>query len=536
MGQSTRAALDLHSERSADSSYPYAVSNFVDECGLNVKGGDGGAGCTSFRREAHVAMGGPDGGDGGSGGDVWLVADRNVASLLSFRDHPHRKATNGSHGSGKKKHGHGGDDLFVHVPIGTTVKDRDGEILADLVHDRDRWLAAEGGIGGKGNAKFLSNKRRAPGFAEQGEIGQERWMWLELKLMADVALVGFPNVGKSTLISRISAARPKIADYPFTTLVPNLGVVRINEGNGLAFEMVVADIPGLIEGAAEGRGLGHQFLRHIERARALVLLLDLSPLAERSPEEQERVLLAELESYRPDMLDRPRVRIGSRSDMAEGDQAAQFDGLSVSAITGAGVPQLLGLLRRAVETARANEPESDGFVTLRPVAEGIKIGRRDDGSFEVIGREATRAVGLSDMTNSEALDVARERLTKLGVDRALARAGARNGDVVHIAKFSFDYESDDTLEVQPFDDAAPVARHRRNREAHTGDWLEEEPPSGTPAGGISYVSESQATEVDMNDSDLNVSETAVSDMDDSDMNESDAETEVIYVQRGSSPT
>ena len=341
---------------------------------------------------------------------------------------------------------------------------------------------------------------------------------------------------KSTLISRISAARPKIADYPFTTLVPNLGVVRINEGNGLAFEMVVADIPGLIEGAAEGRGLGHQFLRHIERARALVLLLVLSPLAERSPEEQERVLLAELESYRPDMLDRPRVRIGSRSDMAEGDQAAQFDGLSVSAITGAGVPQLLGLLRRAVETARANEPESDGFVTLRPVAEGIKIGRRDDGSFEVIGREATRAVGLSDMTNSEALDVARERLTKLGVDRALARAGARNGDVVHIAKFSFDYESDDTLEVQPFDDAAPVARHRRNREAHTGDWLEEEPPSGTPAGGISYVSESQATEVDMNDSDLNVSETAVSDMDDSDMNESDAETEVIYVQRGSSPT
>jgi GTP-binding protein len=275
------------------------------------------------------------------------------------------------------------------------------------------------------------------------------------------------------LISRISAARPKIADYPFTTLVPNLGVVRIKEGNGVAFEMVVADIPGLIEGAAEGRGLGHQFLRHIERARALVLLLDLSPLAESSPEEQERVLLGELRSYRPDMLERPRVRIGSRADMADEATLEAFDGLAVSAITGAGVPQLLGLLRTAVEAARATEPPPEGFVTLRPVAEGIKIGRRDDGSFEVQGREAQRAVGLSDLTNAEALDVARERLSKLGVDKALARAGARNGDVVHIAKFSFDYESDVALEVQPFDEAAPTARHRRNRDESEADWLEE---------------------------------------------------------------
>jgi Obg family GTPase CgtA-like protein len=227
--------------------------------------------------------------------------------------------------------------------------------------------------------------------------------------------------------------------------------------------------------------------------------------------------------------------------MAEGDQAAQFDGLSVSAITGAGVPQLLGLLRRAVETARANEPESDGFVTLRPVAEGIKIGRRDDGSFEVIGREATRAVGLSDMTNSEALDVARERLTKLGVDRALARAGARNGDVVHIAKFSFDYESADTLEVQPFDDAAPVARHRRNREAHTGDWLEEDQPSVKPGGSVSYVSgsdalDSDAADVDAADSAVKHSDADAPDVNDADLNDSDGETEVIYVQRGPNPT
>jgi GTP-binding protein len=255
------------------------VSGFVDECQINVRGGDGGAGCVAVRREAHVAKGGPDGGDGGKGGDVWMVADRNVASLLAFKDHPHRRAASGTHGSGKKKHGHGGDDLIVHVPEGTVVLDRDGMVLADLVNQGDRFLAAAGGRGGKGNARFLSNKRRAPMFAEQGEVGEERWLELELKLMADVALVGFPNVGKSTLISRVSAAKPKIADYPFTTLEPNLGVVRLDEG----YEYVVADIPGLIEGASEGRGLGHQFLRHIERARALVLLIDLAAPPSRRP-------------------------------------------------------------------------------------------------------------------------------------------------------------------------------------------------------------------------------------------------------------
>src|SRR3954467_8329509 len=249
-----------------------ASSQFVDECGLNVRGGDGGAGCIAFRREAHVSRGGPDGGDGGKGGHVWLVADRNVASLLAFRDHPHRRATNGVHGQGKKKHGHGGDDLEITVPEGTVITDFDGNILADLVHAGDRWLAAAGGRGGRGNTRFLSNRRRAPSFAEQGEAGQERWLRLELKLMADVALVGFPNVGKSTLISRISAAKPKIADYPFTTLEPNLGVVRTDGDH----EFVVADIPGLIEGASEGRGLGHQFLRHVERARVLVILCDLA--------------------------------------------------------------------------------------------------------------------------------------------------------------------------------------------------------------------------------------------------------------------
>ncbi|MGI8686747.1 MAG: Obg family GTPase CgtA, partial [Acidimicrobiales bacterium] len=238
--------------------------SFVDEAQIHVKAGDGGAGSVSFRREAHVSKGGPDGGDGGGGGDVWLVADPNVASLLAFRDHPHRKATSGVHGQGKARHGAGGNSVEVKVPVGTVVKSLDGSVVADLPNPGDRWRAAEGGRGGRGNARFLSNRRRAPAFAEQGEVGEEHWYDLELKLMADVALVGYPNAGKSTLISRISAAKPKIADYPFTTLQPHLGVVRVGER-----EIVVADIPGLIEGASEGKGLGHQFLRHVERARVM---------------------------------------------------------------------------------------------------------------------------------------------------------------------------------------------------------------------------------------------------------------------------
>src|SRR5579875_2266834 len=283
------------------------MSIFVDEAQVHVKGGDGGAGAVSFRREAHVAKGGPDGGDGGKGGDVWLVADRNVASLYGFRDHPHRRAGNGTHGMG-------GADLEVPVPEGTVVRADDGEVLADLATEGDRWLAARGGTGGRGNARFLSNRRRAPAFAEQAELGEERWLDLELKLMADVALVGFPNVGKSTLISRVSAAKPKIADYPFTTLEPNLGVVRFED-----HEFVVADIPGLIEGASEGKGLGHRFLRHIERARALLILIDLAPADGRSPAEQERILLQELRRYQPSMLERPRLVVGSKADTAQPD-------------------------------------------------------------------------------------------------------------------------------------------------------------------------------------------------------------------------
>ncbi len=417
------------------------MSNFVDECGLNVKGGDGGAGCVSFRREAHTPRGGPDGGDGGKGGDVWLVADRNVASLLSFRDHPHRKAKSGTHGQGKAKHGHSGSDIEVAVPEGTVVRDYHGEVLVDLVAHGDRWLAAEGGLGGKGNAKFLSNRRRAPTFAEQGESGQEQWLRLELKLLADVALVGYPNVGKSTLISRISAAKPRIADYPFTTLEPNLGVVRYDD-----VEMTVADIPGLIEGASEGKGLGHQFLRHVERARVLVILVDLADHLAPPVSEQVEILLRELGDYQPDLLDRPRLIIGSRIDMASDTTSTQRDGVELdllsSSISGQGLDRLVPRMTQLVRQAREAEPESAAFMVFRPEPEGYRINRADDAAYVVAGREAERAVALSDLTNPDALNFAWERLRQLGVDKALVRAGVEEGDVVRIGAFEFDWEED----------------------------------------------------------------------------------------------
>jgi GTP-binding protein len=304
----------------------------------------------------------------------------------------------------------------------------------------DRYLAAEGGRGGRGNAKFLSNRRRAPGFAEQGEEGVDRWLRLELKLLADVALVGFPNVGKSTLISRISAAKPKVADYPFTTLEPHLGVVRTTDGD----EYVVADVPGLIEGASEGRGLGHRFLRHIERARVLCVLLDLSPLAERPPADQLAVLLDELEAYRPELARRPRLVVGSKADLAaepDGKPPAADLDLMVSAVTGQGIDRLVGRLADEVRRARADVPDRGQFVVHRPVREGYEVTREGAG-WVVEGREAVRAVALSDLTRPDALAEAHRRLKRLGVDRALARAGAKPGDPVRIGGLVFDYEEE----------------------------------------------------------------------------------------------
>ena len=459
------------------------MSGFVDEVQIHVKAGDGGAGAVSFRREAHVDKGGPDGGDGARGGDVWLVATTNQSSLLAFRDHPHRRAGNGGHGGGKKKHGAQGADLEVLVPVGTKISDNEGTVLADLVGPGDRWMAAEGGRGGRGNASFLSNRRRAPAFAEQGETGHEQWYDMELALVADVALVGFPNVGKSTLISRISAAKPKIADYPFTTLEPNLGVVRTAED----VNFIVADIPGLVEGAADGKGLGHRFLRHVTRARVLLVLLELEPVTGITPEEQGRVLLDELGRYRPELLDRPRFVVGSKADVADvagvvgskadvaGMVGSEADALGtvgsvaepgtlvpdqlISAVTGQGIPELLGALSRLVTEARAAVPVSDGTIVIhRPLPGGIIVDKIEDGVFTVVGKGAERAVSLNDVTTDEAAAYIQDRLRRLGVDRLLARAGAKDGDLVHIGGLSFIWYRD-----QPeFTGDAPSRRKRRS--------------------------------------------------------------------------
>ena len=415
------------------------MSAFVDECQLNVRAGDGGAGCVSFRREGPVAFGGPNGGDGGNGGDVWLVADHNVASLLAFRDHPHRRADDGVNGMGKDLHGRSGRDLEIRVPEGTVVRDMyTEEVLADLVAHGDRWKAVEGGRGGRGNARFLSNRRRATKFAEQGEYGAERWLKLELKLMADVALVGFPNAGKSTFISSISAAKPKIANYPFTTLEPHLGVVRIDEST----EFVVADIPGIIEGASEGRGLGHQFLRHIERARALCILVDLAPMDGMAPDEQERILLRELEAYDPALVGRPRIVVGSKVDVADPTVLASWSGLTMSAVTRQGVRAVVGKLAQMVSQAREAIPPREATVILRPEPEGTYVERVGDNEFRILGRNAVRSVALNDITSPEALNYIDERLKKMGVGRLLSRAGAQDGDVVHIGEFSFEYTAE----------------------------------------------------------------------------------------------
>jgi len=350
------------------------VSGFVDEAQVHVKAGDGGAGAVSFRREAHVARGGPDGGDGGRGGDVWLVASHNATSLLGFRDHPHRRAGDGRHGQGKRRRGGTGADLEVPVPVGTVVRAGGGrhgygEVLADLDGAGQRWLAAHGGRGGRGNARFLNNRRRAPAFAEQGEPGEERWFDLELRLLADVALVGLPNAGKSTLISRVSAARPKVADYPFTTLEPHLGVVRVG-GAGSETELVVADVPGLVEGAAEGRGLGHRFLRHVERCALLLVIVDMAGVDGRDPADDYRHLVSELKLYDPALLRKPRLVAANKMDLAAAaGNLARFrrrhrvDAVEISCLAGTGLDRLKKELLKRVGMHRRKEKDSPAPVS-----------------------------------------------------------------------------------------------------------------------------------------------------------------------------
>ncbi len=322
---------------------------FVDEVNIFVKGGDGGAGCVSFRREKFVPRGGPDGGDGGGGGSVWLVTDEGLSTLLDFHYRRHYEAERGEHGKGSGKYGATAPDLTLRVPVGTVLTDRDtGERLADLSAAGQRLLVARGGRRGRGNARFATPTRRAPRRAEPGGRGEARWLHLELKLLADVGVVGFPNAGKSTLVCGVSAATPKVADYPFTTLTPTLGLVRVDERRAF----VIADLPGLIPGAAEGRGLGHRFLRHTERTRLLIHLIDLDPSTGREPVEDYRVLQAELKAYSPELAARPQMVAANKIDLpGTAERRAALEGFcataglpffAVSAVTRRGLSDLMG--------------------------------------------------------------------------------------------------------------------------------------------------------------------------------------------------
>ena len=285
---------------------------FLDKAKIYVKGGDGGNGCVAFRREKYVPLGGPAGGNGGKGGDVIVEADKRLTTLMDFKYKRHFKAERGQHGSGNNKHGKNGKDLVIKVPVGTVIKDVEtGEIIADLVEDGQKVIVARGGRGGRGNSAFKSPTRQAPDFAEEGKKGEEKWIELELKILADIGIIGFPNAGKSTLISVLSSAKPKIADYPFTTLTPILGVLQLDYDKSV----VLADIPGLIEGASEGQGLGHEFLRHIERTKALIHMIDISDFREREPIEAFNIINEELKNYSPELLEKPQIVVGNKIDI-----------------------------------------------------------------------------------------------------------------------------------------------------------------------------------------------------------------------------
>jgi GTP-binding protein len=324
---------------------------FVDEIDVFVKGGDGGAGCVSFRREKYVPRGGPDGGDGGDGGSVWLEADPALTTLLDYHYQRHYTAPRGTHGKGANRHGAKGQDLVLSVPLGTVVSERDsGQVLGDLAAPGQRILAARGARGGRGNARFATSTNRAPRRADLGRPGEGRWLHLELKMLADVGVIGFPNAGKSTLVSRLSAATPKIGDYPFTTLAPTLGIVRVDAERSF----VIADLPGLIPGAAEGKGLGHRFLRHTERTRLLLHLLDGDPQTGRDPIEDFHAIIAELRAYDPGLAERPQIVVVNKVDLPEAASrrlaverfcaSAGLPCLAISAVTGAGLARLVHVI------------------------------------------------------------------------------------------------------------------------------------------------------------------------------------------------
>ncbi|MBJ8342342.1 MULTISPECIES: GTPase ObgE [Antrihabitans] len=437
------------------------MSRFIDRVVLHVSAGKGGNGCSSVHREKFKPLGGPDGGNGGRGGNVILEVDENVHTLLDFHFHGNAKASNGTQGMGSNRDGSTGDDLILRVPDGTMVLDKDGRILADLVGPGTKFEAALGGRGGLGNAALSSRARKAPGFALLGEDGVERELVLELKSVADVGLVGFPSAGKSSLVSVLSAAKPKIADYPFTTLVPNLGVVSSGDTT-----FTVADVPGLIPGASEGRGLGLDFLRHLERCAVLAHVVDCATLDPgRDPISDIDALEAELAAYKPalsadstlgDLADRPRVVVLNKADVPEAAELAEmvtadieargWPVFTISAVSRTGLRQLTFALAKMVEDYRAAHPKA---VARRPIIRPIAVDEtgftviadpETPGGFIVKGTRPERWVKQTQFDNDEAVGYLADRLARLGVEDALVKKGAEPGASVTIGTVTFDWE------------------------------------------------------------------------------------------------
>jgi len=415
---------------------------FVDRSRIRVTGGAGGNGCCSFRREKYVPRGGPNGGDGGNGGSVYFRADSRYSSLLDLRYHAHWKGNAGVHGQGSDCHGKTGEDVFVRVPPGTVIRDAEtGEIVADLIEDGAQFLAAQGGRGGRGNARFATSVDRAPRFAERGEPGEDRRYLIELKVIAEVGLVGLPNAGKSTFLASVSAARPKVADYPFTTLSPNLGVAPLSDHRTLT----IADIPGIIEGAAEGKGLGHDFLRHIERTKVLLFLIDLG---DDDPAATRDVLENELAQHSDVFASRPKIFALNKADIPE--NRARFDAVAkdfespwlLSGATRENVAELLEHLWAIVERLKAEAVDESPHQEVEFVFEAPFHISHVENRFEVDGKAVKRAVTMTDFENDEAVRHLHKRFQRMGLLKALKRLGAKEGDTVVIGDVELEYHAE----------------------------------------------------------------------------------------------
>lgn len=421
---------------------------FIDRVKIYVQAGTGGNGTVAFRREAHVPKGGPSGGDGGRGGSVIFVATNSLSTLLDLRYYREYKAQNGEKGHAKKMHGADADDLVIRVPVGTCVYDDDtGNIIADLTKDGQRAVIAKGGRGGRGNARFASSRNPAPKICENGEPGEKFNLRVELKLLADVGLVGFPSVGKSTLLSVVSKARPQIADYHFTTIVPNLGVVQVKDGRSF----VMADLPGLIEGASQGKGLGHQFLRHIERCRVIVHVIDMSGSEGRDPYEDYVTINKELGEYEYRLLERPQIIVANKMDGDEaeenlkkfkeklGDQKL----FPIIAPIHEGIDAVLYAVADALETApdffNQEEEQESVLYTYKEEEKPFTIHNKGNGVWEVTGKKVERLVQMASFTTDDGFQRFALQIRNMGIDDALREAGCEDGDTVRLYDFEFEF-------------------------------------------------------------------------------------------------